>query len=65
MGARFPIPRPTETAALAAVWPRRYPPAETMYADLSTTYRREDREGFTLIGCLILRAIASKAGERS
>ena len=65
MGARFPIPRPTETAAIAALRPRRYPPAEAMYADLTTTYVRDDREGFTLLGHLILRAIAGKAGERS
>jgi hypothetical protein len=65
MGARFPIPRPTETAALAAVRPRPVPPTEAMYADLATTRRHDDREGFTLLGCLILRAIAGKAGERS
>ncbi len=65
MGARFPIPRPTETAALAAVRPRQYPAAEALYSDLSVTYQRDDREGFTLLGCLILRAIAGKAGERS
>jgi hypothetical protein len=65
MGARFPIPRPTETAALASVRSRRYPAAEAMFSDLATTYQRSDREGFTLLGCLILRAIAGKAGERS
>lgn len=61
---RFPIPRPTETAALANVRPRQLS-RPAMHADLATTRYWGDREGFTLVGHLLLRAIAGKAGERS
>jgi hypothetical protein len=63
MGARFPIPRPTETAALERVQPRRLPSNEVAFADLATTYRHRDWHGFSLLGHLLLRAIVGKAGE--
>lgn len=63
MGARFPIPRPTETAALERVQPRRLPSTEVMFSDLAVTYRPEDWRGFGLLGHLLLRAIVGKAGE--
>jgi hypothetical protein len=61
---RYPIPRPTETAALANVHPRRTY-REALHADLATTRRRRDGEGFTLVGHMLLRALIAKAGERS
>lgn len=64
MSARFPIPRPTERAALANLAPRPGRSPVAMYADLATTRRRRDWEGFGLVGHMLLRAIAGKAGER-
>lgn len=61
---RYPVPRPTETAALANVHPRR-PNRPALHADLATTRYRRDFEGFNLVGHLLLRAIAGKAGEQS
>ena len=65
MGARFPIPRPTETAALERVQPRRLPSTEAMFPALAVTYRRDDWKGFGLLGHMLLRAITGKAGERT
>lgn len=64
MGARFPIPRPTERAALARLQPRPAPDRVGLFADLATTHRHRDFEGFGLVGHMLLRAIAGKAGER-
>ena len=61
---RFPIPRPTETAALANVRPRQTS-TPALHADLATTRRLRDGEGFTLVGYMLLRALLDKAGEGS
>jgi hypothetical protein len=65
MSAKFPIPRPTERAALANLGPRPVHSPVALYSDLATTHRRRDWEGFGLVGHMLLRAIAGKAGERS
>ncbi|WP_042400401.1 hypothetical protein [Streptacidiphilus carbonis] len=63
MAAKFPIPRPTETAALARLQPRRTPDRTALFSDLAVTRRRRDREGFGLVGHAILRAVLGRVGE--
>lgn len=58
------IPRPTETAALANLTPRKPLQPAALYADLAATRARNDREGFGLVGHLLLRAIVGKVGEQ-
>jgi hypothetical protein len=62
---RFPIPRPTETAALAHVGPRVLPAPEALFADAAVCTARRDLEGLALLGHLIVRAAAcGRVGER-
>lgn len=55
---RWPIPRPTETAALTAVarTPRPLPPIPSMFAALMTAAALDDRHGANLAGHRIARA---------
>ncbi|MFM9694551.1 hypothetical protein [Streptomyces europaeiscabiei] len=65
MGARFPIPRPTEQAALAAVARsgRPLPPIPSLMAALVEAVDRRDREGTCLAAHLVVRAAAPEVGE--
>lgn len=59
------IPRPTESAALAAVGPRQLPAPEAMFADAAVCTARRDMEGLALLAHLIVRAAArGSVGER-
>ena len=60
MTARFPIPRPTESAALRAVArsARRLPPVHTILADMVTAHRTGDQHGVNLCAHLVVRAAA-------
>jgi hypothetical protein len=54
---RYPIPRPTESAALRAVGrsARRLPPVEALFAHLIVTHAAGDRHGSNLLGHAIAR----------
>lgn len=60
MAARFPIPRPTEVAALRAVArsARRLPPVPSLMAALVEAVDRRDREGTCLAAHRVVRAAA-------
>lgn len=61
---RSTIARPTENAALANLTPRKTLQTAALYADLAATRARNDREGFGLVGHLLLRALVGKVGEQ-
>ncbi|TQE40252.1 hypothetical protein Sipo8835_00125 [Streptomyces ipomoeae] len=65
MAARFPIPRPTESAAIAAAGrsARRLPPVHTILADLVAAHRAGDQHGVNLCAHLAVRAAAPEVGE--
>ncbi|MFE7652483.1 hypothetical protein ACFU6M_06080 [Streptomyces bottropensis] len=65
MAARYPVRRPTEHAALAAVCrsPRRLPPVPSLMAALLVANERRDREGVQLAAHLVVRAAAPEVGE--
>lgn len=58
MAGRFPIPRPTETAALraAARSARPAPAPQLILADMVTAHRAGDRYGIRLCAHLLVRA---------
>jgi hypothetical protein len=60
VSARFPIPRPTESAAIRAAGrsARRLPPVPALMAALIEAHDRRDREGVTLAAHLVVRAAA-------
>lgn len=57
MTAHWPIRRPTEHAAISAVFrsPRRLPPVEALFAHLVITHASGDRHGSNLLGHAIAR----------
>ncbi|MEU0429420.1 hypothetical protein ABZ235_38785 [Streptomyces canus] len=64
---RYPVRRPTERAALAAVArsPRRLPPVPALMAALLNANERGDREGTTLAAHRVVRAAApGEVGEQ-
>jgi hypothetical protein len=63
MTTKWPIPRPTETAALrnAARTARPLPPVTSMFAALMTAAALDDRHGTNLAGHRIARAGANDA----
>lgn len=65
MGARYPIPRPTERAAIraAARSARPLPPVTALMAALIEANDRRDREGVTLAAHRVVRAAAPEVGE--
>ncbi len=65
MTARWPVRRPTEAAALAAVArsARPTPPIPALMAALLDAHERRDREGVTLAAHLVVRAAAPEVGE--
>lgn len=65
MTSRWPVRRPTEHAAIAAVCRsgRPLPPAPALWAALVDAVDRRDREGVTLTAHLIVRAAAPEVGE--
>ncbi|MEU0786299.1 hypothetical protein ABZ341_32560 [Streptomyces sp. NPDC006173] len=58
MSSRWPIPRPTEHAALRACdrSPRRLPPVPALMAALVEAVDRSDREGMCLAAHRVVRA---------
>ncbi len=60
MTTRFPIPRPTESAAIRAAGrsPRRLPHVTSLLAALLDANERRDREAATLCAHLVVRAAA-------
>ncbi|MEU1515550.1 hypothetical protein ABZ490_25940 [Streptomyces sp. NPDC005811] len=65
MTVRYPVRRPTEAAALAAVArsPRRLPPVPALMAALLDANERRDREGTVLCAHLVVRASEPEVGE--
>lgn len=65
MTARWPVRRPTEVAALAAVArsARRLPPVTALMAALIEANDRRDREGVQLAAHLVVRASEPGVGE--
>lgn len=63
--AGYPIPRPTETAAIraAARSPRRLPPVTSLLAALLVANERRDREGVQLCAHRVVRASEPEVGE--
>lgn len=66
MTRRFPIPRPTESAAIRAAGrsARPTPPVHTILADMVTAHRAGDQRGVNLCAHLAVRAAAPEVGER-
>lgn len=64
MSRRYPIPRPTEAAAIraAARSPRRLPPVPALMAALVDAVDRSDREGICLAAHRVVRAAAPEVG---
>ncbi|MEU0965658.1 hypothetical protein ABZ357_09610 [Streptomyces sp. NPDC005917] len=62
---RWPVPRPTERAALAAVCrsARPLPPVDFLLEALVICRRVDDREGMTLAAHRVVRAAAPGVGE--
>lgn len=60
MAARFPIPRPTESAAIRAAGrsARPTPPIPALMAALLDAHERRDREGVQLAAHRVVRAAA-------
>lgn len=65
MAARYPVRRPTESTALAAVGrsPRRLPSVPSLMAALLVAHERRDREGTVLCAHRIVRASEPEVGE--
>ncbi|WP_406255441.1 hypothetical protein [Streptomyces chartreusis] len=65
MTSRWPIPRPTEHAALRACdrSPRPAPGIPAILADLITANAAGDREGICLLGHRAVRAAQLEVGE--
>lgn len=65
MTSRYPIPRPTESAALRAVGrsARPAPSVPALMAALIEANERRDREGVTLCAHRVVRAAAPEVGE--
>ncbi|WP_329240535.1 hypothetical protein [Streptomyces canus] len=65
MTAKWPIPRPTEHAALRAVArsARPHPSVPAILADLITAQRLNDQHGMNLCGHLVARAALQEVGE--
>ncbi|MEU0038469.1 hypothetical protein [Streptomyces sp. NPDC006333] len=65
MTAKWPIPRPTEHAALRACdrSPRRLPPVPALMAALLDANDRRDREGVCLASHRVVRAAAPEVGK--
>lgn len=63
--ARYPVRRPTEHAALAAVCrsARPRPPIPALMAALLEAHERRDLEGVTLAAHLMVRAAEPQVGE--
>ncbi|MCW2899170.1 MAG: hypothetical protein JWO67_1435 [Streptosporangiaceae bacterium] len=64
--SRFPIPRPTEDAAIAAASRsvRPLPPMEVLFDRLVMAYAVRDRIGLALFGRQVVRASLGKVGEQ-
>lgn len=62
MAGRYPIPRPTESAAIRAAGrsPRRLPPVPSLMAALLVAHERADREGVQLAAHRVVRAATLK-----
>jgi hypothetical protein len=65
MTARYPIPRPTEHAAIRAACSseRPLPPVPAILADLLTANRSGDRHGVNLCAHLAARVALKEVGE--
>jgi len=65
MSAHYPVRRPTEHAALAAVArsARPTPPIPSLMAALLDANERRDREGVCLAAHRVVRAAAPEVGE--
>jgi hypothetical protein len=65
MAARYPIPRPTESAAIraAARSARRLPSVPALMAALIEANERRDREGVCLAAHRVVRAAAPEVGQ--
>lgn len=65
MTRRFPIPRPTEAAAIraAARSARPLPPVPALMAALLAAQERRDREGVQLCAHRVVRASEPEVGE--
>lgn len=61
MTSRYPIPRPTESAALRAAGrsPRPTPAPQNILADMVTAHAAGDRHGLNLCAHLLVRATAA------
>lgn len=62
---RYPVPRPTETAAITAVSRRRAEPVPgaVLLACLRVAYATEDRHGVRLLLRLLARRTGTTGGE--
>ncbi|WP_367324794.1 hypothetical protein [Streptomyces sp. HUAS ZL42] len=65
MKKKWPVPRPTEHAALRAVCrsARPLPPVPALMAALLDAYERRDLEGACLTAHRVVRAAAPEVGE--
>lgn len=65
MAARYPVRRPTESAAIAAAGrsARPTPPSHLILADMVTAHRTGDQHGINLCAHLLVRATAPEVGE--
>lgn len=65
MTARWPVRRPTESAAIRAAGrsARRLPPVTALMAALIEANERRDREGVTLAAHRVVRAAEPAVGE--
>ena len=65
MTSRWPVPRPTEHAAIRAACstPRHLPPIPAIRADLITANRAGDRHGVNLCAHLVARVSLEEVGE--
>lgn len=66
MTSKWPIPRPTESAAIGAAdrRPRTLPPIQVVLADLLTANQLGDRHGVNLCAHRAARVVLGKVGER-
>lgn len=65
MASRWPVRRPTESAAIRAAGrsARRLPPVPALMAALIEAHDRRDREGVTLAAHRVVRASEPRVGE--
>lgn len=65
MTSRWPVRRPTESAAIRAAGRsgRRLPPVPALLAALIEAHDRRDREGVQLAAHLVVRASEPEVGE--